>query len=336
MKIPTKFVPAFNNKQAQVLEHLIKNDSSARVRMRTHSILLSSRGLSIDEISIIYNVHRNSVSSWIDAWKQFGVDGLRDKPRSGVPPKLTEADKEIAEKLINEHPHSPKTVLAKFTEAVGKTISISSLKRIAKAAGLRWKRTKKSLKGKRDDKKFEKAKKEIDELKKQQQAGEIELWYFDESGFSLEPSVPYAWQPIGENIEIPSAKSKRLNVLGFFNTDNQIESFCFECSINTSVVVACFDEFSKTISNKTVVILDNASVHRSQEFQNKISEWQEKDLYIKYLPPYSPELNLIEILWRFIKYHWLPFSAYLSFKHLTASVEDILRNIGRKYQIAFA
>jgi transposase len=32
-------------------------------------------------------------------------------------------------------------------------------------------------------------------------------------------------------------------------------------------------------------------------------------LIIKYLPPYSPELNLIEILWRRIKYTWLPFSS---------------------------
>jgi hypothetical protein len=36
-------------------------------------------------------------------------------------------------------------------------------------------------------------------------------------------------------------------------------------------------------------------------------------LIIKYLPPYSPELNLIEILWRFMKYYWLPFSAYMFF-----------------------
>lgn len=35
-----------------------------------------------------------------------------------------------------------------------------------------------------------------------------------------------------------------------------------------------------------------------------------RGLFIYYLPPYSPELNLIEILWSFIKYAWLPFNAY--------------------------
>jgi hypothetical protein len=34
-----------------------------------------------------------------------------------------------------------------------------------------------------------------------------------------------------------------------------------------------------------------------------------KGLMIKYVPSYAPELKLIEILWRFLKYYWLPFSA---------------------------
>jgi len=36
------------------------------------------------------------------------------------------------------------------------------------------------------------------------------------AGFDLQPSVPYAWQPIGTTIEVPSEKSQRLNVLGFY------------------------------------------------------------------------------------------------------------------------
>ncbi|MDR1180459.1 MAG: transposase, partial [Bacteroidales bacterium] len=35
-----------------------------------------------------------------------------------------------------------------------------------------------------------------------------------------------------------------------------------------------------------------------------------------FLPPYSPELNKIEILWRFIKYKWLPFEPFLNFQNL--------------------
>jgi hypothetical protein len=250
---------------------------------------------------------------------------------------LTDHEKEIAINLIIEQPRSPKIVLAKLAEKTNKEVSTSTLKRIAKAADLTWKRVRKSLNSKKDEKEFEKAKKEINELKKQQQDGKIDLCYFDESGFSLDPSVPYAWQPRGENIEVPSAKSKRLNVLGFLNAhENQLESFCFQCNVDTRVVVSCFNEFSKNITKETVVILDNASIHTSDEFQESIPEWKKRGLFIKYLPPYSPELNLIETLWRFIKYYWLPFSAYTSFKDLVDEVENILRQFGSEYKIAFA
>ncbi len=336
VKVPTKFLLPLNNEQVQALENIIKRGLLWRIRMRAHSILLNSKGISIDEISRFYDVHRNSVSSWIDAWNKTGIEGLNDLPRSGRPPGLSDSEKEIALKLIKEEPRSLKMVLNNLTEQTGKTISVTSLKRIAKAAKLTWKRTRKSLRSKKDEKEFEKAQIEIDKLKKQQRAGEIDLYYFDESGFSLDPAVPYAWQPIGETIEIPAARSKRLNVLGFLNAfENRLEPFSFECNIDTGVVVACFNEFAKTIKKETVVILDNASTHKSDEFQENVLKWEEKGLFLKYLPPYSPELNLIETLWRFIKYYWLSFSAYESFKKLVDEVEDILKNFGSKYTIGF-
>ena len=48
----------------------------------------------------------------------------------------------------------------------------------------------------------------------------------------------------------------------------------------------------------------------------KIEERKEKDVLIYFLPPYSPELNLIEILWKRIKYEWLDFDACKSFQNL--------------------
>ncbi|KOR27180.1 transposase, partial [Achromatium sp. WMS3] len=73
------------------------------------------------------------------------------------------------------------------------------------------------MKSKRDPALFEECRKKLEELIAQDKDGIIDLYYFDESGFSLEPGVPYAWQPTGETIEIPSSKSKRLNVLGFIS-----------------------------------------------------------------------------------------------------------------------
>jgi len=110
----------------------------------------------------------------------------------------------------------------------------------------------------------------------------------------------------------------------------------FEESIHTGVVLACFDAFCQTITKKTVVVIDNASIHTSDEFEERLSDWKKHGLIIKYLSPYSPELNLIEILWRRIKYTWLPFSAYACLNALSEALETILSHVGSEYQITFA
>ena len=166
MKVATKFVSALDSDQTNQLKDLMNTEPKRRVRMRAHSILLSSKGIGINEIAKIYQVHRNSVSSWIDKWETSGGNGLYDQPRSGSPPKLNEKEQEVAKDLIKAHPNAPKRVVALLAGKTGKTISRSSLRRIAKEAGLRWKRVRKSLKTKRDDEAFDQAKKEIEGLKK--------------------------------------------------------------------------------------------------------------------------------------------------------------------------
>ena len=336
MKIATRFI-SLKEEERVTLKQINQTHPLDRARKRAHGILLSSKGYSIDKIADILDFHRDSVSSWFQAWESKGSDGLFDKPRGGAPSLLNESDVKLVEKLLNKYPQSPKTMLAKFIEKTRKTISLSTLRRVIKKKKFSWKRVRKSLKHKRNQEEFEKAKLEIEALKERQQKKEIDLYYFDGVGFSLNSVVPYAYQPVKETIEIPASNSKRLNVLGFYSTtDNHFESFCFEGNINSDVVIACFDNFCQYLNKETFVIIDNASIHTSEKFKKMIPKWKEKNLMIKYLPPYSPELNLIEILWRFIKYKWLPFSAYLSFDTLVQEVENVLKNIGSEWIINFA
>jgi transposase len=118
--------------------------------------------------------------------------------------------------------------------------------------------------------------------------------------------------------------------------DNACTPYVFECNVNADVVISCFDKFSETITKKTFVILDNAPVHRSKKFLSRLPEWHKKGLYLKFLPKYSPELNLIEILWRKIKYEWMPFESYTSFRKLAEWLDYILLNFGSQYIIEFS
>jgi hypothetical protein len=137
-----------------------------------------------------------------------------------------------------------------------------------------------SLRAKRDPVAFAQAKEELQALHLSHTKGEIELYFFDAAGFSLTPCVPYAWQPVGEYLEVPVAKSRRLNVLGFLSPPQPLTSFVFEGSIDSQVIIACFNEFCKTLTTPT-----NAPVHTSDAFAEQRVEWEAKGLFIKYLPP---------------------------------------------------
>lgn len=82
--------------------------------------------------------------------------------------------------------------------------------------------------------------------------------------------------------------------------------------------------------------MDQASIHTSEKILNKLEEWEKKNLQIFWLPPYSPHLNLIEILWRFIKYEWIELSAYDSWENLTNYLKKVLDLLGTEYVINFA
>lgn len=325
-----------NEQERVTLESMYGHHANHYTRLRAHSILLSDGGRSVAEIAGILNVHRQSVASWIHAWEDEGICGLLEKRRPGRPRKL-EAE-EIAQALekVKQQPRKLKSVLAEIEAATGKRIGLKTLKRLCKKAGWCWKRVRKSLKSLRDDAQVAQVSDQLQALKQLVQAGEIDLYYFDESGFNLTPSIPYAWQPIGETIELPTQKSAQLNVLGFMDTQCQFQSFVFEGSINSTIVCACFDAFAQSLSQKTYVLVDNASIHRSREFRECLPRWEKHNLYIVYNAPYAPELNLIEILWKKAKYEWMPFSAYQSFATLKQSLFDILKGIGSEYRIDFA
>ena len=317
------------------LNEMHKNHPLHLSRRRAHALLLSNQGMSIPMISDVYSVCRQTVSTWFSKWEKCGVCGLFDEPGRGRPAILTDPQKSDVVKKVKKSPRSLKAVLSEIESELDIVLSIDTLKLICKKAGLVWKRVRKSLRNKRNQESFDRSKEEIGKLIQQHKKGEIDLCYFDESGFTLEPCVPYAWQQKGEALEIPSSKSKRLNVLGFVNRDCEFTSFVFEGGVNTSVVTACIDEFSKQIIKPTTLIIDNASTHTSHEFNQNIEKWKERKLTIYRIPPYSPELNIIEIVWRKIKYEWMPFSAYDSYLNLKKELFDVLSNIGKTYTIDF-
>ena len=83
------------------------------------------------------------------------------------------------------------------------------------------------------------------------------------------------------------------------------KGFTTQESINADRIVDYLDRFSFNVTKKTVIVLDNASVHRNRKVKELRKIWEKRGLYLFYLPPYSPELNPAEILWRILKGKWI-------------------------------
>ena len=83
-----------------------------------------------------------------------------------------------------------------------------------------------------------------------------------------------------------------------------------------------------------VVILDNASIHTAKSMQPYWELLEEKGMRFYFLPPYSPELNRIEMLWKKMKYEWLPFQSFTP-EELEQAIDKIGAGFGSEYQLTF-
>jgi transposase len=165
----------------------------------------------------------------------------------------------------------------------------------------------------------------------------IDLFFSDESGFQLVPNLPYGWQPKGEYVRMMPRKGKNMSVFGLLGTDNRLISYPTEKYTNAAFIIQCLDDFVTKIERPTVVIMDNSPIHRAKAMMEKRKEWEDKDLFIFFLPKYSPHLNRIETVWRKVKYEWLKPKDYKSWRTFTKAVKNILASFGSdEYNIRFS
>jgi transposase len=166
-------------------------------------------------------------------------------------------------------------------------------------------------------------------------SGSIDLYFGDESAFSMNPKLPFGWSPKGERIKIFPQRDKKINLFGVFRADNFCITYESAENINSDFLIRVIDDFCRYVKKPTVLVLDNAPTHRSEKFLAAIQRWMEKDLYIFFLPKYSPHLNLAETYWRKAKYEWLRPTDYGSPAKFKKKIKHIFNNIGLEYKIQF-
>lgn len=329
------FLREINPVSAKLLKRIYCCSRHHQVRQRAHCLILATQGVKVEELMKIFQVSYKTIYNWFERWESEGMVGLYNQPGRGRKSTFNVEQRTKIREWAAQEPRQLKKVVQKVKEEWGIEISTRTIKRILKMFYMSWQRMRRSVGGEPFPEEYKRKTEELSELKRQDSEGEINLYYLDESGFSLIPSLPYGWQKVGEYLTIKSQRSRRLNVLGIMNRNNDLKSYVSEQSINSDVVIACIDAFFPKVNKPTVIVVAQSSIHTSDAVVDKLAEWQARGLSIFVLPSYSPQLNLIEILWRFIKYKWIEIDAYDSWKTFVASVEKILREFGKNYVINF-
>ena len=153
--------------------------------------------------------------------------------------------------------------------------------------------------------------------------------------------MPYAWQQRGQPpIELPAERGGGgCSVLGRWQAKGAgqpLVSWRLEGALTADVFVAALDDWVADLRGPTILVLDNATIHRAARVQARLAHGRAKGLRLQFIPPYCPELNAIETLWHHGKHRWLPPAAYASEQALRQAVDELLCRVGTDYRVTFA
>ena len=156
------------------------------------------------------------------------------------------------------------------------------------------------------------------------------------------PCVPYGWQFAdeqvampSEQVAMPSEQGGGVNCFALLSRQNECHAHLTEGKITAAWISERLDALSLSICRLTVVVLDNASVHR-KAVKDRGYVWQERGLFVWFLPTYSPHLNIAERLWRKLKYEWLRPEDYADEDTLRLAVWVALKAVDSTLKINFS
>lgn len=135
---------------------------------------------------------------------------------------------------------------------------------------------------------------------------------------------------------MPAARGPGVNCFALLSRDCRCIAQTTRESITAAFVAEQLDRLSLCLARPTVIVLDNAPIHRAGAVRRHLNAWQERGLFAFFLPPYSPQLNIAEVLWRKLKYEWLGPEDYADAETLHYRVWLALKAVGQSLSIRFS
>jgi transposase len=162
----------------------------------------------------------------------------------------------------------------------------------------------------------------LEPLVEQAQQHHIHLFFVDAAHFVMLPFLGYLYSLTVRYVKSASGR-KRFNVLGALNAiSHELITISNHSYINALSVCELLEKLHQLYPDLPIVlVMDNA---RYQKCQLVLEKAQHLNIQIIFLPPYSPNLNLIERLWKFVKKEVLYNEYYQEYNKFCTAISDCL------------
>lgn len=308
------------------------NHLHPRVQQRMDVLWLKSNGIPHNKIVTLSGVSVNTVTEYLKMYNEGGIEKLKEinfnKPKSELVKYIS-----TIEGYFKEHPPaSIKEAMGKIEELTGLKRSEPQVRKFLKSIGIKRRKigaipSKADLKEQENFKK-EKLEPRLEEAKK----GKRKVFFVDAAHFVLAPFLGYLWSFTRLFIKAPAGR-KRFNVIGALDAiTHELLTITNDAYINAESFCDLLWKISKlNIEVPITLILDNA---RYQKCKIVFELAKSLNIELLYLPPYSPNLNIIERLWKFVKKECLYSKYYSTFEAFQEAIIDCLIKTHTKHKNA--
>jgi len=285
----------------QIVElKLMHKKSDRKTADKIKSILLVNAGYSYEEIATILLLDDSTIRRWHHTFQEEGIDGLLRYHYLGSESKLTREQMESLDKHLEDTIYLSAKEICHFIEKTfGVHYTGSGVTSLLHKLGYTYKKPK-HVPGKLNPQAQEAFIEQYQDLKENKDS-EDRIWFMD-AVHTLHNSQPaYGWMKKGFAYTIESNTGRqRVNINGAYSIEDHTVVIHEAKTINAQSTIALFKKLLKVQPLGIIyLVLDNAPYYRS----GKVREFLQKNTRIQllFLPAYSPNLNIIERLWRFFK-----------------------------------
>ncbi len=286
-----------------------KLSSEGREWRRRQALNLSREGWSQHKIAKAVGVDQSSVSRWLSAVAEEGEDALKRRPHPGAPSAMSAQDLERLKELLREDAQiygfsGQIWTRARIAELIARKFDIvyshAHISKLMRKIGFSLQKPRKRA-YQRDEQAIAKWKeKEGPALKKKSKTEAV--FFLDEMGVQLLPSVEKTYAPIGQTpiLRAPLAR-KHISVIGALGLSGKLYTHGQPNAFNGETVLEFVKKLATRVSGPLTLVWDNAKIHKTKKLKEYLASEEGKTISIKYLPAYAPELNPIESVWHHIK-----------------------------------